>query len=249
MSEQKSRSQNPPATLISYKPRGCDTLFNSFSFSFTLQGQKSDFHPLNHHFQQGCWVELSYPSFWGNLAAPSPPSGHQGSHLLTLAPRPLKTSWKLQPVSFFASFCSISCCAKEIPFSRSTYLRYPDHHATCHVLPCCDQSSASFSLGGLGTSDGRRLRSAQLQKRYGWGKRNGRITTSHHFFWPFHLPDFPLASSGTHVTTKTDLYRIKVCFCIILTFCHKVSGIPYIPYAGHFSEAAFSGKIRAWLNA
>lgn len=69
---------------------------------------------------------------------------------------------------------------------------------------------------------------------------------AHHFFWPFHLPDFPPASSGTHVTTKTDLYRIKVCFCIVLTFCHKISGIPY---AGHFSEAAFSGMIRAWLNA
>ena len=73
-------------------------------------------------------------------------AGNQGSHLLTLAPRPLKTSWKLQP------------CAKQIPSSRSTYLpsqkkstsRYPDHHATCHVLPCCKQSSAGFSLGGWG---------------------------------------------------------------------------------------------------
>ena len=41
---------------------------------------------------------------------------------------------------FVASFCSISCCAKEIPSSRCTYLlsqikstsRYPDHHATCY---------------------------------------------------------------------------------------------------------------------
>ena len=125
-----------PATLIRYEPCGCDTIFNSFSFSFTLQCQKSDVHPLNHHFQQGCWLNC----------APSPPSRHQGSHLLTLAPRPLKTSWKLQP------------CAKQIPSSRSTYLpsqkkstsRYPDHHATCHVLPCCKQSSAGFSLGGWG---------------------------------------------------------------------------------------------------